>query len=55
MQNFALLLLCFALGMVLRKTGRLPEATLAALQAANRASPRPDAGESPTKGSSHGT
>ena len=31
MSNFALLLLCFALGMVLRKTGRLPEATPAAL------------------------
>jgi len=30
-SNFALLLLCFALGMVLRKTGRLPEATPAAL------------------------
>lgn len=31
MQNFALLLLCFALGMALRTTGRLPEATPAAL------------------------
>lgn len=31
MSNFALLLVCFALGMVLRKTGRLPEATPAAL------------------------
>ena len=31
MSNFALLLLCFALGMVLRRTGRLPEATPAAL------------------------
>jgi hypothetical protein len=30
-SNFALLLLCFALGTVLRKTGRLPEATPAAL------------------------
>jgi predicted permease len=30
-QNFALLLVCFALGMVLRRTGRLPEATPAAL------------------------
>ena len=31
MSNFALLLVCFALGMVLRRTGRLPEATPAAL------------------------
>lgn len=31
MQNFALLLLCFALGVALRKAGRLPEATPAAL------------------------
>ena len=31
MQNFALLALCFVLGMVLRRTGRLPEATPAAL------------------------
>ena len=31
MQNFALLLLCFALGMALRRAGRLPEATPAAL------------------------
>lgn len=31
MQNFVLLLLCFGLGMVLRRTGRLPEATPAAL------------------------
>jgi malate permease and related proteins len=30
-SNFALLLLCFALGMVLRRTQRLPEATPAAL------------------------
>jgi len=30
-SNFALLLVCFALGMVLRRTGRLPEATPAAL------------------------
>ena len=31
MQNFALLLVCFALGLLLRRTGRLPEATPAAL------------------------
>jgi predicted permease len=31
MSNFALLLLCFALGLVLRRTQRLPEATPAAL------------------------
>jgi predicted permease len=31
MSNFALLLVCFALGMALRRTGRLPEATPAAL------------------------
>ena len=31
MENLALLLLCFALGVVLRKSGRLPEATPAAL------------------------
>lgn len=31
MQNFALLLVCFALGMALRKSGRLPEATPAVL------------------------
>jgi len=31
MSSFALLLVCFALGMVLRRTGRLPEATPAAL------------------------
>lgn len=31
MSNFALLLVCFALGMVLRRTQRLPEATPAAL------------------------
>jgi hypothetical protein len=31
MSNFALLLVCFALGIVLRRTGRLPEATPAAL------------------------
>ena len=31
MSNFALLLVCFALGMVLRRTGRLPEATPATL------------------------
>jgi len=30
-QNFALLLVCFGLGMVLRRSGRLPEATPAAL------------------------
>jgi hypothetical protein len=31
MQNFALLALCFGRGMVLRRTGRLPEETPAAL------------------------
>ncbi len=31
MQNFALLLVCFGLGIVLRRLGRLPEATPAAL------------------------
>jgi len=31
MQNFALLLVCFGLGMLLRRSGRLPEATPAAL------------------------
>lgn len=31
MSNFALLLVCFALGMALRRSGRLPEATPAAL------------------------
>ena len=31
MQNFALLLVCFALGVLLRRSGRLPEATPAAL------------------------
>jgi malate permease and related proteins len=31
MQNFALLLLCFGLGVILRRSGRLPEATPAAL------------------------